>query len=142
MEKKPSILIVEDEKVLAEMYLDKFTQAGYQVYLAFTAEDGIEVAQEKKPDLVLLDILLPRANGVEFLRQIRDVKKIASTPVVAFSNYDDPKTRAEAKSFGAKEYLLKTDYTPSEIIKKIKEYLPVGEKEGGGIAPLESQRNQ
>lgn len=128
MEKKPSILIVEDEKVLAEMYLDKFTQAGYQVYLAFTAEDGIEIAQEKKPDLVLLDILLPRANGVEFLRQIRDVKKIASTPVVAFSNYDDPKARAEAKSFGAKEYLLKTDYTPSEIIKKIKEYLPVGEK--------------
>ena len=128
MEKKPSILIVEDEKILAEMYLDKFTQAGYQVYLAFTAEEGLEIAQERNPDLVLLDILLPRANGVEFLKKLRGNKKIASIPVVAFSNYDDPKTKADTKEFGVKEYLLKTDYTPSEIIDKIKEYLPIGQK--------------
>jgi len=129
MKKKPSILIVEDEKILAEMYLDKFSQVGYQVYLAFTSEDGLEIVQDKKPDLVLLDILLPRANGIEFLRKMRDTKKVADTMVVAFSNYDDPKTKEEARKLGIKENLLKTNYTPSEIVEKIKEYLPTVEKQ-------------
>ena len=60
------ILIVEDEKILGEMYKEKFTQAGFEVSLAIEAKEGIELVEKEKPDLILLDILLPRENGIFF----------------------------------------------------------------------------
>lgn len=119
----PKILIVEDEKLLVEMYRDKLLQEGFEVVLAYSAEEGIEAALKEKPDLILLDILLPRANGIGFLKKLRENPKTASMTVVAFSNYDDPKARKEALELGAKEYLIKTNYTPPEIVAKIKKYL-------------------
>jgi len=117
------ILIVEDEKMLAEMYHDRFVQAGFEAILAYSAEEGIEAALKEKPDLILLDILLPRENGIGFLGKLRKNPEIASIKVVAFSNYDDPDTKKEALKFGVKEYLIKTDYTPQEITEKVKSYL-------------------
>ncbi len=117
------ILIVEDEKILAEMYQDKFTQAGFRVILTYSAEEAIKILQKEIPDLILLDILLPRENGVSFLAEIRKDPKLSSIPVVAFSNYDDPETKKQAFKLGVKDYLIKTSYTPQEIIKKIKGYL-------------------
>ena len=63
------ILIIEDEKILAEMYHDKFSEAGYDIALAFTSEEGIVLAKKDKPDLILLDILLPKENGIAFLKR-------------------------------------------------------------------------
>lgn len=120
---KKKILIVEDEKMLAEMYHDRFVQAGFKVAMADSAEEGIKAALKEKPDLILLDILLPRENGIGFLGKLRQNPKTASLKVVAFSNYDDPSTKKEAFEFGVKEYLIKTNYTPQEIIRKIKDYL-------------------
>lgn len=117
------ILIIEDEKILVEMYCDKFSQEGFKVSLAFNSEEGIELAKKERPDLILLDILLPKENGITFLNWLRKDPEIALTPVVAFSNYDDPETKREALSLGVKEYLIKTDFTPREIVKKIKSYL-------------------
>lgn len=117
------ILIIEDEKLLAEMYRDRFTQEGYKVSLAFTSEEGIGLARKEKPDFILLDILLPKENGVGFLKRLKQEPDISSIPVAAFSNYDDPHTRKEAESFGIKAYLLKTDFTPQDLVKKIKGYL-------------------
>jgi len=114
------ILIVEDEKILAEMYRDKFTQAGFEVILADSAEEGLKVTKKEMPDLILLDILLPRENGIGFLKRLRKDPKLSSIPVVAFSNYDDPETKKEAYELGAKDYLIKTSYTPKEIIEKVK----------------------
>lgn len=118
------ILIIEDEKILAEMYQDRFTQEGYEVSLAFTSEEGIDLAKKEKPDLILLDILLPKENGVDFLKRLKQKPEISSITVVAFSNYDEPKTRKEAENLGIKAYLLKTDFTPQDLVEKIKEYLP------------------
>ena len=117
------ILIIEDEKILGEMYRDKFTQVGFKVVWVGSTEEGIKVAPEVEPDLILLDILLPRANGVDFLTWLKEEKKISSVPVIAFSNYDEPKTKKEALRLGAKDYLIKTKYTPQEIVDKIKNYL-------------------
>ncbi|MDI6591426.1 MAG: response regulator [Patescibacteria group bacterium] len=117
------ILLIEDEKILAEMYRDKFSQAGFQVFLAFESKQGLALAKKEKPDLIILDILLPRENGITFLTWLRKDPEISSIPVVAFSNYDDPKTRKEAEKLGVLDYLIKTNYTPKEIVKKIKEYL-------------------
>ena len=117
------ILIIEDEKVLAEMYKDRFSEEGFQVVLAGSAEEGFEALKKEKPDLILLDILLPKANGVSFLKKIREQSELSSIPVVALSNYDEPKTKKEAESFGVKDYLLKTDFTPQDLVNKIKDYL-------------------
>jgi two-component system alkaline phosphatase synthesis response regulator PhoP len=123
MNMKNKILIVEDEKILAEMYHERFVQAGFKVVMASSAEEGIEAALKEKPDLILLDILLPRENGIGFLGKLRQNPKIASIKVVAFSNYDDPNTKKEAFESGVEDYLIKTNYTPQEIIEKIKGYL-------------------
>lgn len=116
------ILIVEDEKILGEMYRDKFIQAGFEVLWVSSAEEGIKAVPEMVPDLILLDMLLPRANGIGFMGWLKKEKDFSLIQVVAFSNYDDPKTKKEAEELGIKEYLIKTNYTPQQIVDKIKTY--------------------
>jgi two-component system alkaline phosphatase synthesis response regulator PhoP len=117
------ILIIEDEKILAEMYREKLEMEGFKVSLALDVKEGIELSKKEKPDLILLDILLPVENGISFLKKQKEDKEISEIPVIAFSNYDDPRTKKEAMELGVKEYLIKTNYTPTEIIEKIKKYL-------------------
>lgn len=117
------ILIVEDEKMLAEMYTDKFSQAGFKVITANEAEDGLEVAKREKPDLVILDILLPKGDGISFLQKLRELPDFALVPVIAFSNFDDLSTKKAAFRLGAKDYLIKTNYTPQEVVERIKDYV-------------------
>jgi DNA-binding response OmpR family regulator len=117
------ILIIEDEKVLAEMYKEKFEKEGFEVCLAFTSNEGLNLAKKEKPDLILLDILLPGKDGISFLKWFKNEPEISSIPVVVISNYDDPKAKKEAFELGVKEYLLKTDYTPQQLVEKIKKYL-------------------
>jgi len=117
------ILIIEDEKILREMYQDKFTQAGFDITLVGSAEEGIELVSKVKPDLILLDILLPEKNGISFLTRLRKKPEFDSLPVVAFSNFDSPETRKAAFELGVKDYLIKTNFTPKEIVDKVKSYL-------------------
>jgi DNA-binding response OmpR family regulator len=119
------ILLVEDEKLLSEMYSDKFREAGFEVISTKEAEEALELAKKEKPDLIVLDILLVRANGISFLQKLRETPDIAFTPVVAFSNYDDPSAKKEAFRLGVKDYLIKTNYTPQGIIEKIKGYFDI-----------------
>lgn len=117
------ILIIEDEKLLGEIYKDKLSGVGFEVIWAFEAKNALKLVKKEKPDLILLDILLSRENGIFFLEQLRKDPKIASILVVAFSNYDDPETKKQAFKLGVKDYLIKTNYTPNQIVKKIKIYL-------------------
>ncbi len=118
-----TILVIEDEKMLAEMYRDKLERSGFKVHSAFDAEEGLEMAIKVKPSLILLDILLPRENGISFLEKMRQKKEISSIPVIAFSNFDDSQTKVSAQKLNVKDYLIKTDYTPKEIVEKIKQHL-------------------
>ncbi len=118
------ILIIEDEKMLGEMYRDKFLQSGcLKVFWAESAEDGIELARKEKPDLILLDILLPRTNGIGFSQWIKEDKNLSSIPIIAFSNYDEPTAKKQAAELGVREYLIKTNYTTQAIVNKVKSYL-------------------
>ena len=117
------ILIIEDEKILAEMYKEKLEIEGFKVFVAVDVKEGIELAKKERPDLILLDILLPTENGLSFLKKQKENKEISEIPIIAFSNYDDGKVKKETLELGAKEYLLKTNYTPTEIVEKIKKYL-------------------
>lgn len=117
------ILLVEDEKILGEMYEEKLTEEGFEVTWVPEAIAGLVLAKKEKPDLIILDILLPREDGIFFLAEMKRDPEIADIPVVAFSNYDNPETKKQAKELGVLDYLLKTDYTPQEIVEKIKSYL-------------------
>ncbi len=118
------VLIVEDEKTLAQMYKEAFSQEGFDVFLANGVDEALEKTKTKNPDLILLDILLPGETGISFLIKLRKLDSdIAETPVVAFSNYDDQESKKEAFNLDAKEYLIKTENTPKEILEKSTKYL-------------------
>lgn len=117
------ILIIEDEKILSEMYRDKLISENFEVISAASAEQGFEVIQKEIPDLILLDILLPGENGISFLTRIKKNPAFSSIPVLCFSNYDGPDTKKQAFKLGIKDYLIKTDFTPNEIVVKIRQVL-------------------
>jgi two-component system alkaline phosphatase synthesis response regulator PhoP len=123
----PKILIVEDEKILGEMYRDKFKEERFETDLVSSSEEALDWLKkrpkEKMPDLVLLDILLPKDNGISLLRKMREDEDLMEISVVAFSNYDDPAAKKEAFSLGVKDYLLKTQYTPDELVSEVRKYL-------------------
>ncbi len=117
------ILIIEDEKMLSDMYKFKLEREGFDIILAMEVDEAIELSKNKKPDLVLLDILLPRESGINFLIKIKDIDTLKSIPVLVFSNFDDNETKKQAFNYGAKDYLIKANYDPNEIVSKIKELL-------------------
>ena len=120
---KKKVLIIEDEKILMEMYSERLKEAGFEVVGVTEAKHGLEAVKKEKPDLVLLDILLPRENGIYFLEKLRKDPKIGTIPVLVFSNYDDAETKKKSAKLGIEGYLIKTDYTPNQIVDKIKNYL-------------------
>ncbi len=119
------ILIIEDEKTLAAMYKEVFEQKGHTVFLESGVTAGLQKAREVNPNLILLDILLPGETGISFLIKLRklDSEEVANTPVVAFSNYDDQESKEEAFKLGAKEYLIKTENTPGQVVEKSTKYI-------------------
>jgi CheY-like chemotaxis protein len=117
------ILLIEDEKIVAEMYKEKFEREGFEVVAVMTAEEGLELVKKEKPDLILLDILLPKKNGTFFLAEIKKDPEIAKIPVVALSNYEHPETKKRTLELGVKDYLIKTNFTQKELVEKIKGYL-------------------
>lgn len=117
----PRLLIVEDEPLLAEMYRDSFKEAGFRVVSVPDIESALKEIEVRSPDLIVLDILLLDENGLSLMEKIKEQKK--NIPFFVLSNYDDHETIEKAFKLGAKDYLLKTDFTSLELIRKIKRYL-------------------
>ena len=113
------VLIVEDEVTLADAYRFALQKAGYEVLVAYGANDGIELAKKHKPQLILLDMLMPDKNGIEFMQEIKP-KNMKGTNVCILSNIENPDVVAAAKKLGAVDYLLKVDHTPYEIAEVVK----------------------
>ena len=113
--RKNKILIIEDEVAMAEMYKKKLEDSDFKVFVAYTSKEGIKEAEKRKPDLIVLDILLPTETGIAFLRKAKKNLKIRKIPVIVFSNYDDLDTRRDAMELGAQVYFLKTDFISSLI---------------------------
>lgn len=117
------ILIVEDEKILSEMYKFKLSKEGFETANAIDVDEAIELGKKVRPDLVVLDILLPKESGINYLIKIRDIGELKTVPVLVLSNFDDNETKARAFELGAKDYLIKSNHDPKEIVEKIKELL-------------------
>lgn len=123
VKKKKTILIVEDDKFLMKAYSIKIKNAGFNVLSSSNGEEGLQMAKERKPDIIVLDLLLPRVDGFEFLKRIKADDELKSIPVLTISVLGQKNDQEKALSLGAEAYFIKTEYKLEEIIDKIKEYL-------------------
>lgn len=118
-----TILIIEDDKFLRELIAQKLIKEDYEVTEAIDGEEGIRKIKEEKPDLILLDLILPGIDGFEVLSRMRDDPEISSIPVIILSNLGQKEDVERGLKLGAKDYLIKAHFTPGEIIEKIKKNL-------------------
>lgn len=114
------ILIIEDDKFLRELIGQKLLKEGYDIVDAVDGEQGIKSIKNEKPDLVLLDLILPGVDGFEVLTKIKEDSKIAQIPVIILSNLGQKDDIEKGLKMGAVDYLIKAHFTPGEIIGKIK----------------------
>ncbi len=118
------ILIVEDEEILLNVLKNKLEKEGFAVSVAEDGEEGLRKIEEEKPDLVLLDILMPKMDGIEVLRHLQEKGILPSLPVIIVSNSGQPVEIEKAEEFGVRDYLVKAEFNPQEVIDKIRKYLP------------------
>lgn len=121
--KETLILIVEDDPSLSKMYSIKFESEGMKTAVAHDGADGLSKAAELKPDLILLDMMLPKYSGIEFLEQLKAHGALTDVPIIALTNLTEKKEAERALSLGAKEYLAKAMHTPKDVVEKVKKYL-------------------
>ena len=120
------VLIVEDDPLLHNLLTDKLAQLrakGLEVFPVMNGEEGLAKAKEVKPDLVMLDLVLPGMTGFEFLEKLRAEAGLEKTPVVVLSNLSDDSDKEKAKSLGVTAYFVKADYSLSEISTAMEEIL-------------------
>ena len=128
---KIKILIVEDEEILLTALSEELKQEGFNVVGAKDGQEGVEKAQSEKPDLVLLDLVMPRLDGIGALKAMKDNAEIRDIPVVILTNLSDYDKISDALSLGAMDYLVKANYRLEDLVNKIKTVLerkqaPVG----------------
>ncbi len=116
---KKKILLVEDDVFMVELLAKDLERAGFEVITATTGSEGIKKFEENKPNLILLDILLPDQNGFDVLRRLRRDPEGRATKVMILSNIAEGSDKEEAKQLGVIEYLVKANYTLPEIVKHI-----------------------
>ena len=118
-----TILVIEDDKFLRELISRKLIGEGFDVLEAVDGEEGIKKIKEGKPDLVLLDLILPSIDGFEILTRVRDDPEVSSIPIIILSNLGQREEVEKGLKLGAIDYLIKAHFTPGEIIEKIKNVL-------------------
>lgn len=121
-ERKKKILIIEDNADIIELYRIYFEQAGFQVLIGVDGLQGIVALLDQKPDIILLDIMMPQMNGFEVLEAIKFQSSI-ETPIVVCSNLSQESDKQKALEMGVKAYITKSDYEVPEIVKKTQEIL-------------------
>lgn len=112
------ILIIEDDALLANTLEEKFKEGGFAVFSALDGEAGLKRAEEERPDIILLDLVLPRKNGFEVLESLKNTEKLSEIPVVVFTNLESDEDIEHAYSLGALAYLIKANYSLTEVFKK------------------------
>jgi CheY-like chemotaxis protein len=117
------ILIVEDEEFLIKTLGDNLTAEGYKVESAKNGEEAIEKVGKNKPDLILLDILMPKSDGFYVLEQIKNNPKWKLIPVIVLSNLGEDTTIKKALAMGADDYFVKSQHPIQEVIEKAQDYL-------------------
>jgi len=122
-DKQQKILLVEDDQFILSMYSSKFVTDGFVVRGAMTGAEAMSEAESFKPDIIILDVMLPDEDGFAVLKKLKKDKKLSAIPVVMLSNLSEPAHREQALIYGALDYWIKAYYDPEEIVQKVKEVL-------------------
>jgi len=113
------VLLVEDEDFIREMYKFKLAKSGLTVIEAKDGKIALEKLAAGLPDIVLLDLMMPNVSGIEVLKSLSKNKIVPELPVIVLTNVMDSQIVAETKELGARDYIVKTDLTPSQVVEKI-----------------------
>ena len=117
------IAIIEDDPSINQMYRMKFEATGFDVQLASDGERGVALVEAFRPDLILLDLQMPKKNGYETLKEIRAHEWGTSIPVIILTNLGKEEAPKELRELDIKSYILKADLTPSQVVERVKDTL-------------------
>ncbi|MDD3292637.1 MAG: response regulator [Candidatus Pacebacteria bacterium] len=117
------VLIIEDDKFLRDLLGKKLSSLGFDTVLAVDGEEGLEKIKTEKPDIVLLDLILPGINGFEVLEQAKKDPSVNEIPIIILSNLGQSEDIEKGLGLGAKDFLVKAHFTPQEIVKKLQVFL-------------------
>lgn len=136
---KKVIVLIEDEEVTVNLLTNKFKMAGYEVKAALDGVAGLDLIRAVKPDLVLLDMMLPRLNGFGVLEKLAEEKILPDLPIIIISNSGQPVEIDRALKLGVRDYLIKVNFDPNEVVTKAK--LLLGSEEQKCYASKKNKRN-
>lgn len=119
----PKVLLVEDDEMLHGMYTQKFKNQGYDVVSAYNGADGVKLAESEHPDIILLDVIMPKMDGFVALKKIRKGETTAKIPVVLLTNLGQEEDVRKGRELGANDYFIKANHTPQEVVDKVKALL-------------------
>lgn len=117
------ILLIEDEELIIDLLEKKLIKENYEVMVTRNGVEGLEKMREIKPDLILLDIIMPKMGGFEVMEEMNKDKDLEDIPVIIVSNSGQPVELDRAKELGVKDWLIKTEFDPQEVIEKVKKQI-------------------
>lgn len=117
------ILLVEDDVFVRDIYQIKFRQEGFEVVAAENGKQALEVLSLDIPDIVLLDVSMPFVTGIEVLRELKKNPSWKDIPVIMLTNLSEREVISQTSDIGADEYLIKSHFTPSEVVRKVRALL-------------------
>ncbi|MBL7150165.1 MAG: response regulator [Candidatus Pacebacteria bacterium] len=117
------ILLIEDEEIMIDLLQRKLTVEGYEISVGRDGKEGLGKMKEVKPDLVLLDIIMPKMDGFEVMEEMQKDRELKKIPVIVISNSGQPVEIDKAQELGAKDWLIKTEFDPQEVIDKVKKQI-------------------
>ncbi|MCH8048892.1 response regulator [Patescibacteria group bacterium] len=120
------ILFIEDEASLQKAVGDVLTEEEFEVISALDGEVGLRLAKDQKPDLILLDLIMPKMNGIEVLKRLKEFEETKDIPVIVLTNSEEMEHIQQAIDLGATTYLVKINYKLDEVVEKIKGVLNAG----------------
>ena len=117
------IVLIEDDKSILEMYELKFKEEGLDVLIASDGLSGLELIKTQQPNLILLDIMLPKMDGFAILTEIKKDDKLKNIPVLLLTNLGQKADIEKGEKLGAVDYVVKASLTPAQVVEKIQSYL-------------------
>jgi DNA-binding response OmpR family regulator len=117
------ILVVDDEAPVREIYNKEFTKSGFKVIVAVDGEEGLLKAGTETPNLILLDVMMPKMSGLDVLKDLKKNKLTKDIPVLLLTNLGEERIIKEGFSLGAEGYLLKVSYTPAQVVEECRKFL-------------------
>lgn len=117
------ILFIEDDPLINKIYSTRLKADGHEVYTSENGEEGIKLAEEVLPDVVVLDVMMPRVDGFAVLEKLRANEKLKLKPILMYSNLNNEEEIKRAMQMGVTEFLIKANLSPTQMVNKIKQYI-------------------